>query len=166
MLLAPTFSYGQDTLSVTEDERNFCLSVVKSVIEHNCEEYFESIADSFVLFQGVRDTLLLKSLQKKLLMGGCGISVRNDSLDYQYYLDNFFIEFYDVNEIAEKIWRGSENEENNLSTLKYYEIKEGDIYFMGAYHKTRNRLDFIVDDAFKFVFRKIDGEYKVLVITP
>jgi hypothetical protein len=166
ILTAPMFAFGQDTLSVNNDQRAFCLNVIKSIIEHNCAEYFESISDSVVLYHSVRDTIVSKSELKPQLMGLCNASVKNDLLDYQYYLDNFKIQFYDVNDIAEKIGRGRGDEESNLSTLNYYQIKVGDIFFQGAYHKTRNRMDFILDDAFKFVFRKIDGVYKIIVITP
>lgn len=160
------FAFGQDTINVTKDQRAFCLNVIKSIIEHNCDEYFESISDSVVFYHSVRDTIVSKSALKPQLMGLCKASVKNDSLDYQYYLDNFKIQFYNVNDIAEKISRGRGDKESKLSTLNYYQIKDGDIFFQGAYHKTRNRMDFILDDAFKFVFRKIDGDYKIIVITP
>ncbi len=166
-MLAPMFTFGQDTLNVSEEQRSFCLNVIKSLIEHNCDKYFESITDSVVIYDNVQDTMILKSDIKLQLMMLCNMSIKNDTLDYHYYLDNFLIKFYDVNAIAEKVHRGSaDGKKSNLSTLKYYEIKEGDVFFVGAYHKTRNRFDFIQDDAFNFVFRKINGEYKIVVITP
>ncbi|WP_139254263.1 hypothetical protein [Cellulophaga fucicola] len=112
----------------------------------------------------MRDTIIPKSALKPQLMELCNSIVKNDSLDYQYYLNNFKMQFYNVNEVAEIISRG--RKERNLSTLKYYKIKDGDIFFQGANHKTRDRADFILDDAFKFIFRKIDGEYKILLIAP
>jgi hypothetical protein len=166
ILFAPMLAFGQDTLNVSATQRNFCLNVIKSIVEHDCDAYFKSISDSVVLYHNVRDTMIAKSALKPELMMLCNSSVTNDSLNYQYYLDNFVITFYDVNVIADKIGRESGNKKSNLATLNYYQIKEGDVFFQGAYHKTRNRLDFILDDAFKFVFRKINGEYKIIVITP
>lgn len=164
ILVAPMFAFGQDTLNVNNDQRFFCLNVIKSIIEHNCDEYFESISDSVVLYHSVRDIIVSKSELKPQLMGLCNSSVKNDSLNYQYYLDNFKIEFYNVNDIAKKIGFERGAEESNLTMLNYYQIKEGDIFFQGAYHKTRNSMNFILDDAFKFIFRKIDGVYKIIVI--
>ncbi|SFW21391.1 hypothetical protein SAMN05660313_00544 [Cellulophaga fucicola] len=164
VLIVPMFAFGQDTLNVSKDQRTFCLNVVKSVIEHNCDQYYNSINDSIVFFHKMRDTIIPKSALKPQLMELCNSIVKNDSLDYQYYLNNFKMQFYNVNEVAEIISRG--RKERNLSTLKYYKIKDGDIFFQGANHKTRDRADFILDDAFKFIFRKIDGEYKILLIAP
>lgn len=166
ILFAPLFTFGQDTLNVNKEQRDFCLNVIKSIVEHNCDEYFESMSDTVVVYRSVRDTMLPKSILKPYVMMLCNAGVRNDSLDFQYYLDNFEIKFYDVNAIADKIGRGRGDKESNLATLNYYHIQEGDIYFQGAYHKSRNRMDFILDDAFQFIFRKINGRYKVLVITP
>jgi hypothetical protein len=165
-LLAPIFAFGQDTLNVSTEQRGFCLNVVKSIIEHNCDEYFNSISDSVVYYGGARDTILSKSRIKQDLLMMCYASVKNDSLDYKYYFENFSIKFYDVRDIAAEIGRGNGSEESTLGTLNYYNIQEGDVFFQGAYHKTRNRLDFILDDTFKFVFRKVKGEYKIIVITP
>ncbi len=165
-LLAPMVAFGQDTLSVSQTQRSFCLKVVKSLIEHNCEGYLESISDSVVLYQSVRDTIVSKLDLKSQLMMLCNTSVKNDSLDYNYYLDNFEIKFYDVIEIADKVSRGRGDKKSNLATLNYYKIKNGDVFFLGAYHKTRNRADFILDDAFNFIFREINGENKIIVITP
>lgn len=164
VLIVPMFVFGQDILKVSKEQRTFCLDVVKSVIEHDCDQYYKSINDSIVFFHKMRDTILPKSALKPQLMELCNSIVKNDSLDYQYYLNNFKMQFYNVNEVTEIISRG--RKERNLSTLKYYKIKEGDIFFQGANHKTRNRADFILDDAFKFIFRKIDGEYKILLIAP
>ena len=144
ILITPMFTFGQDTLKASEDQRNFCLNVIRSIIEHNCDEYFESINDSVVLYHSVRDTIMSKFELKPKLIGLCDVSIKNDSLDYQYYLENFTIQFYDVNEIAEEIGRGSGERKSNLSTLNYYQIKDGDIFFLGAYHKTRNRMDFYI----------------------
>ena len=166
ILLAPMIAYGQDTLSVSAEQRQFCLNVIQSIIEHNCEGYVDSINDSVVLYSGVRDTILAKSDLRSQLIMMCYASVKNDTLNFQYYLDNFDVKFYDVNEVAERIRHTSGDDESNLATMNYYKIQEGDVFFQGAYHKTRNRLDFILDDAFKFVFRKINGEYKIIVITP
>ena len=166
ILLAPVLAFGQDTLIVSQEQRQFCLNVIQSLIEHNCEEYVESVNDSVVLYYGVRDTIMSKSDMQSQLMMLCYTSIKNDTLNFQYYLDNFDVKFYDVNEVAEMIGRSSGTEESTLATLNYYHIQEGDVFFQGAYHKTRNRLDFILDDAFKFVFRKINGEYKIIVITP
>ncbi len=166
ILLAPIFAFGQDTLNVSKEQRGFCLNVVKSIIEHNCDEYFNSISDSVVFYGGVRDTILPKSSIKQDLMMMCYASVKNDSLDYKYYLENFSIRFYDVREMADEMGRQSGEGESTLGTLNYYKIQEGDVFFQGAYHKTRNRLDFILDDTFKFVFRKVNGEFKIIVITP
>ena len=166
ILLAPVLAFGQDTLIVSQEQRQFCLNVIQSLIEHNCEEYVESVNDSVVLYYGVRDTIMSKSDMQSQLMMLCYTSIKNDTLNVQYYLDNFDVKFYDVNEVAEMIGRSSGTEESTLATLNYYHIQEGDVFFQGAYHKTRNRLDFILDDAFKFVFRKINGEYKIIVITP
>ncbi|QXP52851.1 hypothetical protein [Cellulophaga sp. HaHa_2_1] len=164
ILIIPMFSFGQDTLNVTKDQRTFCLNVVKSVIEHNCDEYYKSINDSIVFFHKMRDTIMPKSALKPQLVELCNSIVKNDSLNYQYYLQNFKMQFYKVNEITKIISR--EKKDRNLSTLNYYQIKEGDIFFKGANHKTRNRADFILDDAFKFIFRKINGEYKILLLVP
>lgn len=166
LLFAPIVAFGQDTLTVSAEQRSFCLKVIKALIEHDCDKYIESISDSVVLYNSLQDTIVSKSAVEPQLMKLCDATVRNDSLDYQYYLENFQIEFYDVNAIAERVSYGNGDRESNLATLKHYKIEEGDVFFQGAYHKTRNRMDFILDDAFKFVFRKIDGEFKIIVITP
>lgn len=165
LFFLPLISYTQDKIDVSKEEKDFALKVVKSIIENDCETYYNSINDSVVLYFRVEEILIPKSEIENKLKMLCQISVKNDSLDYSYYLENFELQFFNVTSLADKEFYGSREQSSTLGGLKHYDIQEGDIFFIGSNHKTRNHLDFILDDAFKFIIRKVKGEYKIILMT-
>lgn len=165
LFLLPLLAFGQKTKKATNEEKEFVLKVVKSIIERDCETYYNLISDSVVLYLSLRDTLVAKSdIRDKLIML-CQISVKNDTLDYAYYIDNFDQQFFAAKALSDREFFGSGDISSTLGSLNNYNIEKGDLFFMGANHKTRNRLDFMLDDAFKFLIRKINGEYKIILLT-
>lgn len=164
ILTLPLFSLCQETKEVNKSEREFALKVVKSIIERDCETYYNSINDSVVLYLRIEDAFMAKSdIQDKLKML-CRISVKNDTLNYSYYLENFNLQFFDAQTFSNVEFYGSGDETSTLGSLNFYKIMEGDILFFGAEHKTRNGMDLMLDDAFKFIFRKVNNEYKIILM--
>ena len=165
LFFLPVLSFAQETIEASNEERDFAFSVIKSIIKHDCDSYYNSINDSVVLYLRVQDTIIAKSDMKSKIKMLCQISVKNDSLDFAYYKNNFEQRFIDAKTLADTGFYGSDEETSTLGGLKYYDIKEGDIFFNGAHHKTANSLDFILDDAFKFIMRKVNGEYRIILMT-
>lgn len=165
LFLFPILSFGQDTIQVNKNQREFALSVVKSIIENDCETYYNSINDSVVLYFSVNDTIVAKDGIKDKLKMLCQISIKNDTLDYNYYLNNFHLHFFDAKTLSNELKRSSNDESSSLGTLRYYKIMNDDIFFNGSYHKSEDRLDFIIDDAFKFLIRRVNDEYKIILLT-
>ncbi|NVK64486.1 MAG: hypothetical protein HWE22_07845 [Flavobacteriales bacterium] len=165
LFLFPVMSFAQETAEVSSEEREFALNVIKAIIEHDCDTYYNSIDDSVVLYLRAQDTIVAKTDMERQIKMLCQISIKNDSLNFAYYKKNFEQQFIDTKTLADKEFYRSGEEISTLGGLKFYEIEEGDIFFDGAYHKPRNRMDFILDDAFKFIMRKVNGEYRIILMT-
>lgn len=165
LLLLPQIILAQEEIEQVKEQQEFALNVVRSIIERDCENYYTSIDDSVVLYLRVEDTLVAKKDFEGKLKILCQVSVKSDSVDYQYYLENFEQRYFSAESLANKEFYGRGEIISTLGSLKFYEIKSDDIFFIGSMHKSANSLDYILDDAFKFIFRKIDDEYKIVLMT-
>ena len=165
LLLSPQFIQAQEEIEPQMNQEEFALHVVKSIIDRDCETYYASIDDSVVLYLGVEDTIIAKNDFEGKLKMLCQLSVKSDSIDYEYYLENFEQRYFSAESLANEEFYGHGEIISTLGSLKFYDIKPDDIFFVGSIHKTANSLDYILDDAFKFIFRKIDDEYKIVLMT-
>lgn len=163
--LLPQLILAQKEIKPGKEQQEFALNVVRSIIDRECETYYASIDDSVVLYLRIEDTLVAKNdIEGKLKML-CQVSVKSDSVDYEFYLENFEQRYYSAESMVNKEFYGRGETTSTLGGLKFYDIKSDDIFFVGSIHKTTNSLDYILDDAFKFIFREIDGEYKIVLMT-
>lgn len=155
-------SFGQSRKEMRKADRenaeDFALNVAKAMIEKECDTYFSYFSDTIVL---LRQKIAVSTADfKDKFYSTCadGSSLKQDTVTLAYYLENFERTVYDFREIKKM-----DDLRDLIKANSFYQLKKGDFLYVGFHHKTENYNDFIVNDAFCFIFRKTSKGFEIVV---
>jgi len=151
-------AFGQDRKEDLKNAEEFALNVSKAMIERECDTYFSYFNDTIVLLRQ-KIAVSTKDFKDKFY-DGCvgGVSIKNDSVTFAYYLENFERKVYNSKEIKKM-----DDLRDLIKANEFYQLKKGDFLYVGFHHKTGNYNDYLVNDSFCFIFRKVGNGFKILV---
>jgi hypothetical protein len=159
ILTIPLLTYitvGQSESNDLDNAEAFALKIAKSIIEKDCENFSAYFNDSIVLLQK-KDVLKLSEIKERLNTM-CGFAVKNDSVTYEYYLENFERHIYGSDEIE-----ANKSFYQLIKDNPSFELSVNDYLYIGFRHKTGNYNDYLLNDPFNIIFRKVDGDFKIMV---
>ncbi len=133
-----------------QEAKDFSLSIIKSYFTEDCNMVYTSMGDSILLIDS--GEIIAKIGKEDEICRSLKQAVRDKEKSFQDYIEFYNIEILSPKEIYEKFDR---------TIPEYYKPTESDFFFIGYELKEgKDRKDnFIWDDMFVFMVRKVNGKW-------
>ncbi|MFV0346758.1 MAG: hypothetical protein ACK5IQ_11010 [Bacteroidales bacterium] len=133
-----------------QEAREFSLSVVQTYFDEDFNKYWSFVSDTIIILPA--NKVIPIADMKDALCSSLKRAIRNKDKTFQDYLDSYKVEILTKEELEDMF--GKPIPESAMSS-------DSDFFFMGnnAKESIASFEDFIWDDFFLFLVRKVDGKW-------
>ena len=141
--------------SERDEAKAFAMEVVGYYFNQDCDAYYQALTDTLLRISGKEAVSKLNKKEKICSSVRKAIRIKEKSLED--YLNTYQVNLYNSEELEKKF---------NYSLPDFLGNNPSDYYFIGGFlnegiPKTEQ---FIFDDMFSFMLRKIDGVWRIKAI--